>query len=42
LNPADVMGLPAGLLAEMDAVLRDEERARRRADARAKAKRGRR
>jgi hypothetical protein len=35
------MAFPVGLLAEMDAVLRDEQRAARRAEAKMKAKRGR-
>jgi hypothetical protein len=34
-----VIGIPAGLLEEMQRVLRDEERARRRAEARARRRR---
>lgn len=40
MNPADVMNLPVGLIDEMDRVLRDEARERRRAEARAKSRRG--
>jgi hypothetical protein len=38
LNPADVMDFPLGLLDEMDRVLKDEARARRIAERRAKAR----
>lgn len=39
MNPADVMRLPVGLLDIMDELLRDEARARRRAESRAKSRR---
>ena len=38
MNPADVMDIPLGLLEEMDRVLRDEQRAKRRAEARRKTR----
>jgi hypothetical protein len=38
MNPADVMTLPLGLLREMEGVLRDEDRAQRRAQAKARAR----
>jgi len=41
LNPADVMGLPVGMLDVMDLVVRDEQRAVRLEQAKQRAIRGR-
>ena len=38
MNPADVMDFPIGLIDEMNRVLKDEQRAQRRAQARAKTR----